>query len=1246
MLVPSENAMPAEPVEERVRDESRLATERNESRSTEKRNEFRSADVKELFLKAADLPAKERAAYLDRACTGDAALRGRVEALLRAHDEPGSFPAANAGQLVAKLDSRAGAALDPGKTRAHENSEESLGTSIGPYKLLQRLGEGGMGAVYMAEQTQPVRRMVALKIIREGLDTRQVVARFEAERQALALMDHPNIARVLDAGTTASGRPFFAMELVKGIPITRFCDEHHLSPRDRLKLFVPVCQAVQHAHQKGIIHRDLKPSNVLVALYDDRPVPKVIDFGVAKATSQKLTDRTMFTEFGSVVGTLEYMSPEQAKLNALDVDTRSDIYALGVLLYELLTGTTPLERKRLKDSALDELLRLIREEEPPLPSTRLSQSKESLPSLAAQRQTEPARLAKLVRGDLDWIVMKALEKDRSRRYDTASDLAQDVERYLNQQPVEACPPSTSYRVRKFLRRNRGPVLAATLLLLVLLGGIAGTSWGLIAAGQALTSEQEQRDIAERAAREKEKARVAAAHDRDQKEEARAAAEKALYFNRVNLAFQYWQANNFAQSRRMLDLCSPANRGWEWRYLDRIHHADLATLSSNGPFDTTLSLSKDGKRLAAFDPVGTPNVRIWDLASKRPISEIAVGNTLRCAALSADGGSIALGDQSGAITIWNADTGRRLRELGKLNGSVSTLSFSADGRLLAAARADFRNGQMLMPWMEPPRNEDLVVFELSNGKEVFHPKGYGFYANFSPSGSRLVTLKKSKKFRALLPIPETSVALFDTNTWTEIAPDTLGPGVSFSFSSNGKWLAIGGFDPLTGPHVHLVNQATGDVSVSVSPSVGGNFDVALNSDGTLLALSQGIGFGEIDLWDLTKRQKVRTLRGHLDTVSSLVFSAKGPLISASTDNTIKIWDPSLVPDVRQIAPPVVVNVLPAVISADGNLLAYSDNGVIPFIGQVTTIGLVGLDRDKKSTDAPNGVVAAMSRAVFGSMTGTTNRSLDGNPLGATGLAASADGKRLASAGRLGNLISWDLTSDTMLCTYRGHDTPVAALAISADGRWTASAAQAKGVAPGQLNYAQLVAKQPPIPIKIWETDTGKDLFSLDGPKDMVAQLAFSRDGRWLAVAGLNTVQIWDLASRKILRELNPREMFAGASEGLLFSAAGDMLATSGPNAVQIWDVATGRSLALLQGHRHSPKMAFSPDGSRMATSGGRLVKLWDVRTGQEALTLPLPQVYPEERAPHVVALAYTADGQRLRAALRDGSVVEWDATPKP
>ena len=409
----------------------------------------------------------ERDAFLGRQCADRPELRQRLEALLEAH-----------GRSNQLLDAPHHVKLD--ETTANPPTEQPGETIAGRYKLLELIGEGSMGAVWAAEQSQPVRRKVALKLIKAGMDSKAVLARFEAERQALAVMDHPNIAKVLDGGLTDRNRPFFVMEYVKGVPITDYCDSARLNVSERLALFVQVCHAVQHAHQKGIIHRDLKPSNILVAPYDDKPIPKIIDFGLAKAMHQSLTEKTLHTAYESVLGTPLYMSPEQAQLNNLDVDTRSDVYSLGVLLYELLTGTTPLDRQRFKQAAWDEVRRIIREEEPPRPSHRLS-STDTLASVAAGRHTEPVRLTKLVRGDLDWIVMKALEKDRTRRYETANGFAMDVQRYLTGEPVVAHPPSTAYRLKKFVRRHHPQVIAASLVLLALIAGVIGTSIGLLEA---------------------------------------------------------------------------------------------------------------------------------------------------------------------------------------------------------------------------------------------------------------------------------------------------------------------------------------------------------------------------------------------------------------------------------------------------------------------------------------------------------------------------------------------------------------------------------------------------------------------------------------------------------------------------------------------------------------------------------------------------------------------------------------------
>jgi len=535
--------------------------------------------ARDIFIEAKQYTGQALEVFLNDACGEDAGLRQEVHELLLANEEAGAFLAGTT-EVAAPAGQRSFAVT------------ERPGQSIGRYKLLQQIGEGGFGVVWMAEQREPVQRMVALKVIKLGMDTAQVIARFEVERQALAMMDHPNIAKVLDAGATESGRPYFVMELVKGVPITAYCDECKLSIKERLELFQAVCAAVQHAHQKGVIHRDLKPSNILLTLYDGKPVPKVIDFGVAKATSARLTERTLFTEYGQFIGTPEYTAPEQAAISAIDVDTRSDVYALGVLLYELLTGTTPIEAARLRAVGFGEMQRMIRETDPPAPSQRFRASGMQV-GIAQQRGVDPTALANTIRGELDWITMKALEKDRSRRYESPGALAAEISRYFAGAPVEVGPPTGWYRFRKFLRQYRRQATTMAVVLLTLSLGLVGTSLGMVWAWQERDRASVERERAETATTE-------AISQRDLAEEERKKARHEEYAGRIAAAYAALLSRDLTAAQDQLLRAPPEHRGWDWEYLrSKIHKTLMLVMPSQRdpasavawhPFDTDLAIS--------------------------------------------------------------------------------------------------------------------------------------------------------------------------------------------------------------------------------------------------------------------------------------------------------------------------------------------------------------------------------------------------------------------------------------------------------------------------------------------------------------------------------------------------------------------------------------------------------------------------------------------------------------------------------
>jgi WD40 repeat protein len=800
---------------------------------------------------------EERAAYLSQVCAHDVALRQKVEALLRVHAEAdqyfGTVPKDVRRASFSGLAGAAQAASD-----VHINAiSETPGDRIGRYKLLEKIGEGGMGVVYMAEQEEPVRRRVALKIIKLGMDTKQVVARFEAERQALALMDHPNIAKVLDGGAADTGRPFFVMELVQGVPITEFCDKNRLSAEERVKLFLPVCQAIQSAHQKGIIHRDLKPTNILVTFNPDGSgMPMVIDFGVAKATNQKLTEKTVFTNYAAMIGTPAYMSPEQAEMSRLDVDTRSDIYGLGVLLYELLTGTTPFPEKRLRSVGYNEIQRIIVEEEPDRPSTRLSTLRgEQRSVVASNRGGSELTLGRAFPGDLDWIVMKCLEKDRGRRYETANGLARDLQRHLNNEPVVARPPSGAYRVRKFVYRNRVMVTAATAVGVVLILGTFVSTWQAIRA----THAKREAEANER------KAQAAQANEAQQRRRAEAgerSAQRLLYHASMQLAQEAWEQDNVRRLQELLDeTATYPDRGFEWFYWQRQTHSELMTLRGHGAGVVSVALSRDGQRIVTGGWEGT--AKVWDAATGGELLTLrGHRDGVNCAAFSPDGRRIVTGSGDRTAKVWDAATGNEQLTLTGHMGWVSSVAFSPDGRRIATGSAD----------------QTARVWDAASGTNLCAFKGHRAEINsvaFSPDGQRMVT--GSRDFTA---------KVWDATGGNE--PFTLKghtDGISSArFSPDGRRLGTGSFDQTA----KVWDLATRKELFALKGHTNRIWSVAFSTDGQRIATASKDATARV--WDATTGSQLLVLIGHSTNVGSVAFSPDGRcLVTGGGDRTAKVWD---------------------------------------------------------------------------------------------------------------------------------------------------------------------------------------------------------------------------------------------------------------------------------------------------------------------------------------------------------------------
>jgi len=1095
----------------------------------------RLKDLRAIFQNALEIEDREqRKAYLDEACRADERLRADVEALLDAHEQAGDFLEGPAGASNVTLDS--------------SPRIDGPGTAIGRYELLELIGEGGMGLVYLAEQKEPVRRKVALKIIKPGMDSKQVIARFESERQTLAVLDHPNIAHVFDAGCTETGRPYFVMEFVKGLPITSYCDQNKLTIEQRLRLFEQVCEAVHHAHQKGIIHRDLKPSNILVSVHGDRAIPKIIDFGIAKAITSPLTDKTFVTLQGQLLGTPEYMSPEQVDLATQDIDTRSDIYSLGIVLYELLAGVLPFENESFAKAGLAEIQQTIREQEPASPSIRLTNLGERAHTIAASRGTQAVPLARRLHRELEWIPLKAMRKDRCRRYKSASEMADDLRNYLNGNPLLAGPETTIYRVQKFVRKHAGSVATVALV-------AAAIVLGLIVSTAMYFRAESMRVQAEQAREQEASARIEADAARDQAEQAeQATKEKAeelrrsLYVNSIQLADVKWRDGDIRRVRELLASCPNDLRGWEWNRLNYISDQSIMTLRGHRSWVNSVAVSPNGERIVSGGSSG--EIKVWDTMSGTELMTLRGHEALLGpVAFSPDGKRIVSGSRDKTIKVWDAATGTEMMTLLGHTSYVYSAVFSPDGKRIISAGHD----------------GTVRVWDSATGAELMTLRGYEVAANSamcSSDGRRIVSAGGW----------DGKIKVWDAVTGTEMMTLQHGSGVwSLAVSPDGVHVVSGGedgiirvWDATNGKEVLVWRGHQGEMS-SVSFSPDGKRIASASWDNT------------VRLWDALTGAELMLLRGHEGVVCEAVFTPDGEhVVSGAGDETIKIWDLSANSQYTSLkGHKAAIPKTALAFSSDGKYLFSADENRVIKVWDRTLAAETRTFRGLAISPDGTRIVSGSSgrtMKLWNTNTGEAILTLSAQQGPYSTVSFSADGNRIVCRSWDGLITVWDANTGIDVVRVTADLGSVGVAVFSSDSRYIASEA-----VDGR--------------IKIWDATTGANVMTLGDDDNHVTSLAFDPSGNRI-VAGRtdDLVKVWNVQTGSELLSL-PVGEFGVISVG--FSPDGKRIVASGllDDTVRLWDADTGAEVITLRVRDASTSsVVFSPDGATLAVAHGNDIAL--------------------------------------------------------